>query len=112
MLILHGSRDELVPQHPTLDDARALPKDAGHCLAVYRTGWHLLLRDLKVRTVWDEIVAWIANLAERLPSGAVKQVQAISPFPNLPIAARRRARYVPRASERSPFKIGTAQGHP
>ena len=37
-LILHGSRDELVPQHPTLDDARALPKDAGHCLAVYRTG--------------------------------------------------------------------------
>ena len=101
-----------MPQRPTLDDARALPKDAGHCLAVYRTGWHLLLRDLEVRTVWDEIVAWIANLAERLPSGAVKQVQAISPFPNLPIAARRRARYVPRASERSPFKTGTAQGHP
>ena len=45
-------------------------------------------------------------------AGAVKQVQAISPFPNLPIAARRRARYVPRASERSPFKIETAQGHP
>ena len=56
-LIMHGSRNELVPQRPTLDDTRALPKDAGHCLAVYRTGWHLLLGDLKVRTVRDEIVA-------------------------------------------------------
>ena len=65
---------------------------------MYLTGWHLLLRDL-MRTVWDEIVAWTANLAERLPSrdqgnaggaaGAVKQVQAISP--RLPIAAPRRA---------------------
>ena len=61
----------------TLDVARALPKDAGHCLAVYRTGWHRLLRDLKVRTVWDEIVAWTANLAERLPSGATRAAQAV-----------------------------------
>lgn len=44
---------------------------------MYRTGWHLLLRDLKVRTVWDEIVAWTANLAERLPPGAARAAQAV-----------------------------------
>ena len=37
-LILRGSHNELVPQRPTLDDARALLNDAGHCLAVYRNG--------------------------------------------------------------------------
>ena len=51
-----------MPQRPTFDAIRALPKDAGHRLAVYRTGWHLLLRDLKAQIVWDDIAAWIADL--------------------------------------------------
>ena len=71
-LILYGSRDELVPRRPTFDAVRALPKDGGHRPAVYRTGWHLLLRDLKAQTVWDDIVAWIADPAAPLPSGAGK----------------------------------------
>ena len=58
------------------DAVRALPKDAGHRLAVYRTGWHLLLRDLKAQTVWDDIVAWTADLAARLPSGAARSAEA------------------------------------
>lgn len=75
-LILYGSRDELVPQRPTFDAVRALPKDAGHRLAVYRTGWHLLLRDLNAQAVWDDIVAWTADPATRLPSGAGRAAEA------------------------------------
>ena len=71
-LILYGSRDELVPRRPTFDAIRALPKNAGHRPAVYRTGWHLLLRDLKAQIVWDDIVAWTADPAAPLPSGAGK----------------------------------------
>lgn len=71
-LILYGSRDELVPRRPTFDAIRALPRDGGHRPAVYRTGWHLLLRDLKAQTVWDDIVAWTADPAAPLPSGAGK----------------------------------------
>ena len=56
---------------PTLDATHALPKDAGY----YRR--HLLLRDLKARTVWDDIVAWTTNLAARLPSGAGRAAEAM-----------------------------------
>ena len=69
-LILYGSRDELIPKRPTFDAIRALPKGAGHRPAVYRTGWHLLLRDLKAQIVWDDIAAWIADPEAPLPSGA------------------------------------------
>jgi acylglycerol lipase len=69
-LILYGSRDELVPKQPTFDMIRAVPADAGHRPAVYRNGWHLLLRDLKAKTVLDDIAAWIADSSAPLPSGA------------------------------------------
>ena len=71
-LILYGARDELVPKRPTFEAIRALPADGDHRPAVYRNGWHLLLRDLKARIVWDDIAAWIADPAAPLPSGAGK----------------------------------------
>ena len=69
-LILYGARDELVPEGPTFDAIRALPGDIGHRAAVYRTGWHLLLRDLEAQTVMDDILSWIEDPAAPLPSGA------------------------------------------
>lgn len=71
-LILYGSRDELVPKKPTFDMIAALPPEIGHRPAVYRSGWHLLLRDLKAQIVLDDIVAWIADPSSTLPSGADK----------------------------------------
>lgn len=71
-LILYGSRDELVPKKPTFDMIAALPPEAGARPAVYRSGWHLLLRDLKAQIVLDDVVAWIADRSAPLPSGADK----------------------------------------
>lgn len=69
-LVLYGSRDELVPKKPTLDMIAALPPETGHRPAVYRSGWHLLLRDLKAQIVLDDVAAWIADRSAALPSGA------------------------------------------
>lgn len=71
-LILYGSRDELVPKKPTFDMIAALPPEIGHRPAVYRSGWHLLLRDLKAQVVLDDVAAWIADRSAALPSGADK----------------------------------------
>ena len=75
-LVLYGSRDELVPAQPVVDMIAALPPGAGHRAAVYRSGWHLLLRDLKAQIVLDDIVAWIADRAAPLPSGADRDARA------------------------------------
>lgn len=75
-LVLYGSRDELVPAQPIVDMIAALPPGAGHRAAVYRSGWHLLLRDLKARIVLDDILAWIADRSAPLPSGADSAARA------------------------------------
>jgi hypothetical protein len=71
-LVLYGARDELVPKKPTFDMIAALPPGISHRPAVYRSGWHLLLRDLKAHIVLDDILAWIADRSAPLPSGADK----------------------------------------
>ncbi len=72
-LVLYGTRDELIPATPTRDLIRRLPRNAGHRPAVYRTGWHLLLRDLNAEIVLRDIAAWIADRAGPLPSGADRE---------------------------------------
>ena len=69
-LLLYGSRDELVLSRPFRDAVAALPPDAGHRTAIYRSGWHMLLRDLEAKAVHDDIAAWIADRRAPLPSGA------------------------------------------
>lgn len=81
-LILYGARDELIPKKPTFDMIRALPAGSGHRPAVYRSGWHMLLRDLKARVVLDDIVAWIADRSAPLPSGADKAARAALAAPS------------------------------
>jgi acylglycerol lipase len=72
-LVLYGTRDELIPAAPTRDLIRNLPATANSRPAVYRTGWHLLLRDLKAEIVLRDIAAWIADGRAPLPSGADRQ---------------------------------------
>ena len=76
-LVLYGARDELVPKQPTMDLINALPKGIGHRPAVYRTGWHLLLRDLKAKRVLDDIATWIADRGAPLPSGSDKDASKV-----------------------------------
>ena len=66
LLVLSGSRDEVVPpdaQHAMLERLSAEPCTE----VVYPEGWHLLLRDLQREQVWDDILAWIDGAP--LPSG-------------------------------------------
>jgi acylglycerol lipase len=66
LLVLGGARDEVVP--PRAHTAMVERLTADPCTeVVYPNGWHLLLRDLDRKLVWDDILAWIDH--EPLPSG-------------------------------------------
>lgn len=71
-LILYGRKDEIIPGSPTFDMVRRLPKDARgrQTFALYKGGYHMLLRDLNAETVWRDILSWIENARVPLPSGA------------------------------------------
>ena len=68
-LILYGANDQLIASGPTSEMVSRLSADIP--VALYKNGWHMLLRDLAAETVWADIAAWIADRAAELPSGAV-----------------------------------------
>lgn len=67
-LVLYGERDEIIPPHATKAMLGTLA--APHRMAVYPTGWHMLLRDLKADIPQADILAWISDRKGALPSGA------------------------------------------
>jgi alpha-beta hydrolase superfamily lysophospholipase len=67
-VFLYGGRDELIPDKATAATWRALPP--GPVRAFYPDGYHLLLRDLGRAVPIADIVAWIAQPDDALPSGA------------------------------------------
>lgn len=74
-LFLYGLKDDLVPVAPTLEALTAM--DASHRrLAVYEDGFHMLLRDLKAKRVWTDILAWLERQDVPLPSGAGRAAMA------------------------------------
>lgn len=71
-LLLFGAHDDIVPPEAARRMLDTLPQSpAGERrIAVYENGYHMLLRDLQARTVWDDILAWIRAPDAPLPSGA------------------------------------------
>lgn len=69
-LVLYGGKDEVIPDGPTRDMLRSLPRDAPVRVALYAKGFHMLLRDLGADSVLGDIVAWIGDRRSPLPSGA------------------------------------------
>jgi acylglycerol lipase len=69
-LVLYGANDQLIEPGPTARMVAQLSSDIP--VAVYETGWHMLLRDLNAEIVLADIAAWISNQEGNLPSGAVK----------------------------------------
>lgn len=70
-LIVYGANDEVVPKGPTVELVARLRPDIP--IAVYHTGWHMVLRDLKADVVLTDIVAWLDDpRRETLPSGAIR----------------------------------------
>lgn len=71
-LLLYGEKDEIIPKEPTYAFLQQwLASDAGDkTVAIYRQGYHMLLRDLQAPTAWKDIAAWIDTGTGQLPSGA------------------------------------------
>jgi acylglycerol lipase len=82
VLILVGEHDEIVPpdsQLAMIERVRTTPCTR----VVYPDGWHLLLRDLQRRVVWEDILAWIDGAP--LPSG---QADSCGHAPDTVVAAQ------------------------
>lgn len=72
-LVLLGDRDEIIPKDPLQRMLERLPQPPAR-VARYRRGYHLLLRDLQAEKPWRDIVAWVGNPAQPLPSGSDRQL--------------------------------------
>ncbi|HSV29597.1 MAG TPA: lysophospholipase [Candidatus Omnitrophota bacterium] len=76
-LVLYGAKDEIIPAEPTWRVVRAMPATgSSQRVAYYRNGYHMLLRDLGAKSVLDDILAWVADPAAPLPSGADAEARA------------------------------------
>ena len=69
ILLLYGEKDRIIPRKPTLAMLKRLP-ETHRRVALYREGWHMLLRDLQRAVVHRDVVAWITDGSAPLPSGA------------------------------------------
>ncbi|MCZ6862701.1 MAG: lysophospholipase [Alphaproteobacteria bacterium] len=69
ILLLYGEKDRIIPRKPTLAVLKRLPA-ARRRVALYREGWHMLLRDLQRAVVHRDVAAWITDRSAPLPSGA------------------------------------------
>lgn len=76
-LVLYGANDEVIPKPPVEDVVARLPKSAD--IALYKDGWHLLMRDLQAPVVWKDIAEWVKK--RELPSGS--KVSRLPLFPDL-----------------------------
>lgn len=76
-LILYGVRDDIVKGGPTQMMFDRLPTNPTQPrrIAVYKGGYHMLLRDLAAQRIWNDIVHWIDTPDAPLPSGADKDAQ-------------------------------------
>jgi alpha-beta hydrolase superfamily lysophospholipase len=77
LLVAYGSRDEIVPKAPIVEVMRRLRRSEGVRLALYDSGYHMLLRDVAAEIVWRDIAAWVGDRGATLPSGAERQARAL-----------------------------------
>jgi alpha-beta hydrolase superfamily lysophospholipase len=71
-LLLFGAREGILDRsavNQALPHFRDLPPEQGR-IAIYRRGYHLLLRDFNQYAVYDDMAAWMRDPAAPLPSGA------------------------------------------
>ncbi|MBX6322621.1 MAG: alpha/beta hydrolase [Rhodospirillaceae bacterium] len=75
-LILYGSEEQVMPAEAILSALRRLPP-AERRIAIYPTGYHMLLRDLNAGIVRADVLAWIEDPDRPLPSGAEQIAERI-----------------------------------
>jgi alpha-beta hydrolase superfamily lysophospholipase len=70
VLLLYGTKDEVIPAEPTRVAIDALKSSGRTQAAYYDTGYHMLLRDLGAGVPIKDIAHWILAPGTALPSGA------------------------------------------
>ena len=76
-LYVYGANDQIIPKNATLlamEDFAAARDD--NRIAYYADGWHMMLRDLHAETVLADIVAFLDDRSQQLPSGAGRDALA------------------------------------
>ena len=86
LLVLYGGNDQLVPAAPTKEAVRRL--GAAARIGVYPEGYHMLLRGLRAGKVHADVLAWIADPAAALPSGAEDAARRFFSWAAAPPGAR------------------------
>ncbi|MGG7056053.1 lysophospholipase [Nitrosomonas sp. ANs5] len=72
-LMLYGEKDEIIPPKPMYRFLREFADHnaAAKTIALYENGYHMLLRDLQAKVIWQDIYTWIkSSNTAALPSGA------------------------------------------
>lgn len=69
-LVLYGAHDEIVPPEPVRQLVQHMSGTKSVRVAIYRHGYHMLLRDLDAELVYGDILSWIYDHDAPLPSGA------------------------------------------
>jgi alpha-beta hydrolase superfamily lysophospholipase len=84
-LVLIGDRDQIIPKEPLKLMLDRLPRRVTTRVVTYPNGYHLLLRDLQAEKPWRDIVAWVDNRSQPLPSGSEHRLasKAGAPLPKM-----------------------------
>lgn len=75
-LLLYGDHDQLIPPPPMYRFIGHFSSTPHKTIAIYKNGYHMLLRDLNAPVVWRDILAWIQSPTAPLPSGADQYAKA------------------------------------
>jgi alpha-beta hydrolase superfamily lysophospholipase len=66
-LFVYGANDEIIPEAPT---TRVMASYGGtRRVAIYASGWHMVLQDKQRERVWRDILTWMSDPSAALPSG-------------------------------------------
>ncbi|MBU4261000.1 MAG: lysophospholipase [Proteobacteria bacterium] len=81
VLFLYGAKDEIIPPKPMEDVFEKRLHEhfsSPQRLLVYANGYHMLLRDLQAKVVWNDILCWLSSLDETFPSVREKAAHEIT----------------------------------
>lgn len=76
VLVLYGAKDRIISARPVRRFLRRLPPGEAGRVAYYPQGHHMLLRDKGREMVAADVLAWMADPAAPLPSGADRAAAA------------------------------------
>ena len=66
-LLLYGAKDQVIPRAPIETALTRFGREVDY--AYYPAGYHMLLRDLQAEEVMQDVLSWITDPGEELPSG-------------------------------------------